>query len=398
MTRTLFLVMVLLCSLPAHALRYVVTPTLGMGGTFDDRVRDDSEDWYLRAAPGLTLDIEQEDYRIRLGGDLSAYAYQEFSAYDRVDQNYLFSVDHAWSERLRLGVSGTARLDTDYEDEYEEGRVADVEATDRRTYSLSPTMSFLLTPRDTLSAVYSATQRENDAEYNADYLGHVLGLTWTHQYSEVLDLFVRTNAQHTAYESYRTGTSSSVYAGELTQDTVSLMSGVTYRHSERLTLSLALGGGETFTDREDSEWDLGGVRLAMGDGGDSSSFNYLINSGLEWKGERFSAKGGYDRDIYSSADGEDVLRDSVQASVAYRMTELASIGASSLVRHLMDNSDRNDRDDWYYSLNPYLSFQTTKDSSLRFGYTYSQSHEKDEDMEARNRCSLDYVISFPVEY
>ena len=397
MMRAFFFVLLLASAVPAHALRYVLTPTLGVGGTFDDRIRDDHEDWYVRATPGLTLDVEQDRYRIRLAADASAYAYQEYTDYDRVDQKYLISVDYGWSERLRLGLSVNARLDTDYEDEYEEGRVADVEATDRQTYSLSPSVSFLLTPRDSLAATYSYTQRENEADYNAEYLGHVFGLTWTHQYSEVLDLFARASAQRTAYDAYRSGPNSSLYAGELVQDTLSLMGGTSYRPSERLTLSLALGGGETFTDREDSELDLGGIRIGMGGEESSSSFNYLVNSNLEWKDERFSIKGGYDRDIYSSADGEDVLRDSVNAGFAFRMTELTSLGASALVRHLVDNSDRDDRDDWYYSVNPYLSFQATKDSSVRFGYTYSQSHD-DEEREVRNRCSLDYVISFPVEY
>lgn len=398
MMRALFLVILLGCAVPVHALRYVLTPTLGLGGTFDDRIREDHEDWYVRTTPGLALAIEQDRYRVRLAADASAYAYQEYTEYDRVDQTYQASVDYGWSERLRLGLSGNVRLDTDYEDEYEEGRVEDVEASDRQTYSLSPSVSFLLAPRDSLAVAYSCTRRENEADYNPDYLGHLLDVTWTHQYSEVLDLFTRASAQRTTYETYRAGLGSTLFAGELVQDTLSLMGGASYRPSERLTLSVALGGGETFTDRDGSELDLGGLRIAMGDGERSSAFNYLVNSNLEWKDERWSIKGGYDRDIYSSAEGEDVLRNSLNAGIAFRVTELASLGASTLVRHLVDNTDRGDRDDWYYSLNPYLSFQTTKDSSLRLGYTYSQLREKDQESEARNRCALDYVISFPVEY
>lgn len=398
MLRVLFLIICLAGAVPAHALRYMLTPSLGLGGTFDDRVREDRQDWCARLTPGVLVDVEQDRYRARAEARIGVHAYQKYTEYDRLDQDYLASIDYGWSARLRLGLSGKARLDTDYEDEYEEGRVVDVEATDRRTFTLSPSVSYLLSPRDTLAIAYSVAQRENEADYNADYLGHVLGATWTHQYSEILDLFIRANAQRTMYDGSRSNLDSSVFGGELTQDTVSLMGGVSYRPSERLSLTLALGGGDTHTRRRDSEWDLGLARIALGDGETTSSLNYLVNSGLEWTGERFSVTAGYDRDIYSSAEGEDVVRDSVNAGIAYRITPLASIGVSALARHLADNSDRDERDDWYHAVNPYVRFQISKDSSVRFGYAYSQSHEKDEERAVRNRCSLDYVMSFPLEY
>lgn len=401
MTRALFLGLFFVCAFPAQALRYVLTPTLGVGVTVDDRIRDAREDRYLRTMSGLDMDIEQSRCRIHFAGEVGAYTYREYAEYDRVDQKYAASIDYGWTERLRFGLSGSVRLDTDYEDEYEEGRIVDAESTDRRTSFWSPSVSFFVTPRDNLGVVYSHIQRDNEAAYNPDYRGHILAVTWTHQYSELLDFFVRANAQRTAYESYQSGI---FFPGALEQDTLSVVGGLTYRPSERLAVSLGLGGGETFTSRDESE-----VRTVLGrkplsayglssDEEDSSSLNYLVNSGLEWRGERFAVKGGYDRDIYSSSRGEDVLRDSLSAGLSFRVTELSTIGASALVRHLVDNTDRNDRDDWYYSMNPYLKFQLSKDSTLRLGYIYSKAHEKGEDAETRNRCTVDYVISFPFEY
>lgn len=400
----LLVVFVLAFAGNALALRYVITPRLGFGGTFDDRVWDDKSDWYVRVAPGLSWELEQDYYTIKLSGDFSGYKYARYDEYDRVDQKYQLDVDYQYDERTVLGLQAAVRLDTDYEDELEEGRVVDIAATDRATYSLTPSFSFMVTARDRFDISYSFTMRENEADYNADHQGHAVNMAWTRLYSETLDLFLRLGGQRTAYDSAQGSSNSRIYRGELVQDTVSVMSGFSYRPSERLQLDIAAGAGQTFTDKDESMYDTGFGLVPVSllgmenDDEKGSSTTYLINSSLQWKGERIIWSFGYDRDIYASADGYDVIRDSVKGNMSYRFTELCSLGASTLAMHLQDTSDRDQRDDWYYAITPFVSYRLSEETSLRFGYTFSHSKEKDQDAENRNRISCDYVINFPFEH
>lgn len=397
----------ILCCLfvrPCFAVSYILTPTIGMGGGYDDRVQIDEEDWYLKMTPSLKFLVEQENYKVQLSSDWSVYKYSELDEFDRIDQNYKAGISYQLSPRTTVGFDTSVRLDTDYEDEYEEGRISSVDATERQTYVFSPSYSYMLTEKDRIDFVYSFNMRENEADYNADYVAHSINLTWTRLYSEQIDLFIRAGVQRTEYEIARVAKDSRYYSGELLQDTLSLMGGFTYRPTERLALTLALGGGETFTRRDETTYQFGSSKIPLSwfgvqsDEQDSSSFTYLVNSELKWTGERFGMSGGYDRDIYSSAEGGDVVRDVFRVSGNYRLSELVTFETYISTIHLTGSGDSSDRDDWYYNITPALSYRFSENTFLRLSYSYSEEHNRDADPETRNKIFLDFTMSFPQSY
>jgi hypothetical protein len=232
---------------PAHLLgaEKMITTSLSAGQMYDDNINLQSTDKHddyisiIRASGSLDYKTERADIKGRV--NLNIWRYNEEDELNTVDQIYNLDTRFSSSERLSFGMLGKYIKDTTLETELTETGVGLVRSV-RKNYFLSPSATYNLSERDTLSLspFYTSSNYESDT-YN-DYWVSGATANYKHLFKDArLTLIAQAGYNYVKIKPKEYEDGFFTYFSEGRYHTCQFYGGVSYLLSETLTMNILLG-------------------------------------------------------------------------------------------------------------------------------------------------------------
>jgi hypothetical protein len=285
----------------------MITTSLSAGQMYDDNIylystekRDDFIS-IIRASGSLDYKTERTDIKGRV--NLNIWRYNEENELNTVDQIYSLDTNFSSSERLRLGMTGRYTKDTTLETELTETGVGLVRSI-RKNYFLSPSATYALSERDTLSfsPFYTSSNYESDT-YN-DYW--VSGATANYKHifkDERLTLIAQAGYNYVKIKPREYEYDFFTLSSEGRYHTCQLYGGVSYLLSETLTMNILLGVSYTDSVMK-RKTALFGIYPVSKTEDKDKTFGWVGNANLSKTLEKGSVTVGARRELSPSGLGE----------------------------------------------------------------------------------------------
>lgn len=351
--------------------------------------QDELADNITTVAPKLKLVRHSERYTVQADGKLEFYRYQDYDEWDDMDQWYNGSLKSTPTERWQFGaeahVSDDNRPDRDVE---ETGLILSNIQRRRINAGVSSNYTFSEVTAGGLSLKFN---RENfDDSQTSDRKDYHAALSLNRS----LDAWLkRTTGQlHMSYSHYefeRDYVQSIIrYIDDYTVDNLSLTVGAQSALTERLDLSVSLGGRYDQYQR-DSEVIIFVVPSIQSDDDDGYGFVGRVDFG--YRGERFRSNLLLSHDLAPvSGQNNAVNRTTVRASNRLRILERLS--ANFYVQWYRNESDqnetvRNEIDTQTWNIGGGLRWVLNDNFDLAVSYVYTYLDDRDDDTFAyRNKA------------
>jgi hypothetical protein len=232
---------------PAHLFgaEKMITTSLSAGQMYDDNIylysTGKRNDFISIIRASGALDYKTERTTIKGEVNINIRRYIKEDELSTVDQIYSLDANFLSSERLRLGMTGKYTKDTTLETELTETGVALVR-NERKNYFLSPSATYNLSERDTLSFSPFYTNTNYESDTYSDYWVSGATADYHHLLKEArLTLIARAGYNYIKIEPREYEYGFFKISSESYYHTCQLYGGINYLFSETLTLNLLLG-------------------------------------------------------------------------------------------------------------------------------------------------------------
>ncbi|MCK5830869.1 MAG: outer membrane beta-barrel protein [Methylococcales bacterium] len=368
---------------PLQAGEWHVKGNIFQSFSYDDNVimRENPEASTIYAlTPTLKVSHQTDVSEITANASYGIQRYFDKTEFNRENQNYGISGRYSTENIEWAGVASYSLAPARDTAEQESGDFST--DSDRETFFVSPSVSFQLSELDRLTflAHYTNTSYSTDELDNvessttdslSDYVDKGLNLSWSRQFSELY-----TGSISIFYSNYKSSDYNREPTNQKESDSGGANISLTYFLSEKWEIFGTVGGRVTNTKRFN--------------GGSKTSSGYLIDSGVNYKGEVLFAEFNVKQSLEPSSQGS--LNDQFRISfdLEYKITERfsASLLNSYQESESVDSSDKRRN----YTFNPSLSWKITPDWTLSGSYRYRYQKRPIDGLEETANSNL-YMLS-----
>jgi len=359
-------------ALPAFAAGddvFTITPAVTARETFDSNVNFNGQgDFEHRLVPSLNLGLQDERLRGYLKGTGTEYVYTKLSGLNRFDQNYDGYLEANATERLTASLTTNAIVDHTVGSSLSEtGQLAQMVM--RKVYTVSPTVSYQLTERNSATIFGSVSQTKYASTQYVNSDSKALGGRWGYMYDERTTVLFQVADTRTQEPNAK-------------QSVLTTMGGFDYFIAE--TLKAHFLAGLSSMSSQDA-------------GVSTTSRGYAVDSSLQWTGETTSATAGYGRDMSVDLSGNNIVRDRFNLSASKNLSERfqALLSANFVQSKTAGNLTTTQTTRWF-EVDPAIQYQTSEHSTLALGYGYGiQEAVETGVVQKRTQVYLNFSISFP---
>ncbi|MCG2776842.1 MAG: outer membrane beta-barrel protein [Desulfobacterales bacterium] len=359
-----------------------VVPSITLRGEYDDNVyftrTDEISDYLAIISPGLKLDYATEVFNIRGSGLVDVLRYVDEKDINTENQRYTINGGYQLMERWALSGDFSYIKDTTLDSELEETGIVYVRE-DRERFNAGAGLSYQVSELSDMGVNYAYSKTGYDEQGLEDYDVNSISLSYNRKFNEGIDVFTiqpgyaRFSSDVSDVDGYR------------------LNFGWTHLPGETYRLRIILGARYSEQDYKD-------------DRDKTSNWGGVADISLLKKAEIYSVLVGFNSDAYSEpSTGELNKVYKIYCNLTRRVTERFSAGVNSRLSLTQpDDADAvNDKEIWYFTVTPSLSYRLTENHSLRLSYSYQQQYDRnieDDPRIARNRVWLSLNFNFPKKW
>ena len=359
-----------------------VVPSITLRGEYDDNVyftRTDEVDDYLAViSPALKLDYASELLNLEVNGIVDVLRYADENDLNTEKQRYAIDAGYQLMERWTLSGDFSYIKDTTLDSELEETGIVFVRE-DRDRYKAGAGLSYQVSELSDMGVNYAYSKTDYDEIGLEDYNTNHVSLSYNRRFNDGIDVF-------TIRPSFRRGSSD---VSDV--DGYRLNFGWTHLPSETYRLKIFLGARYTEQDYKD-------------DRDTTSNWGGVADISLLKKAEIYSVLIGVGSDVYLRPDTDELNQVyKIYCNLTRRVTERFSAGVNSRLSLTQpDDADAiDDKEIWYFTVTPSLSYRLTEKHSLQLSYSYQQEYDKnleDDRWRDRNRVWLSLNFNFPKKW
>ena len=342
-------------SVPLFAAEYTLDVTASPIFGYDDNVlldEDEEDSFTFEISPTIVLGraVENMSSTIRLG-----YAVERFSSISRLDSEnpfVKFNTNYDM-ERTQLGLNASYVEDSVRNEAEEDTGDFSTNATSR-TRSISPSISFQLTERDTLTGSYSYTERLYSSDDFEDNDTKSVNLGWTRQFTERFS-----GGLNTTLSNYQTDG----LTFTTDDDSYNVSATASYQLSEVWSVDGDIGFRRLNTERESN------LGVVTKDSNNGSTFNVSTS----YDKERDSVTVNYTKQLSPSSSGVVNEQESVRFEWSHKLSELLTAKLITSYRETRTASEQSsDEKRENINLSPSLRWQVDSNWNVNLGYHYKQ--------------------------
>jgi len=350
-----------LFSLPVlQAAEWSVSGTVNPSLEYDDNIfmRDTDKlgDYHATMKPTLKIMHELENAETSLSAGYTIDRYDALSEQDT--ENPFVNVNTQYStQRSQWGLDISYAESTSRDDAADD--TGDFETNSiSTTESISPSFSYQLTERDSLSVNASYSEREYSTTDFSNSRNRQLSTSWQHQFTERFNGGVSFSFGNNKSNSLTSFTDDDTYNLSLTTN---------YDLSEVWGINGSVGVRQLDSERTD------GFGVTEKNKSSGSSLDLTIS----YKKNQDTASVSLSRSVSPSSSGEVNEQDKISANWSRNLTEnlSAGINASFQTTRSADGANNDDREN--ISVSPTLNWTFSPDASLGLSYKYRQQKESD---------------------
>jgi hypothetical protein len=327
------------------------SPTFG----YDDNVllnEDEKDSFTFKISPTLVLGraVENMSSSIELG-----YAIDRFSSISRLDSENPFArFNTNYSlERIQLGLSASYTENNVRDEAEEDSGDFSTDATSR-TRSFSPSISYKLTEKDSLTGNYNYSERLNSSTAFADNETNSITVGWTRRFTERF-----TGGLNSTVSNFKTDslTSSS------DDDSYNISTFIGYQLSEVWLVDANIGFRRLNAERKSN---LGTITK---DSSNGSTFDVSSTYDKELDSVSFT----YSKQLLPSSSGDVNEQDSVNFNWSRKLTERLTANLTTSYRETRTASEQlSDEKRENINFSPSLRWQVDSRLGINFGYHFKQ--------------------------
>ena len=359
-----------------------VVPSITLRGEYDDNVyftrTDEISDYLAIISPGLKLDYATEVFNIRGSGLVDVLRYVDETDINTENQRYTINSGYRFMERWGLSGNFSYIKDTTLDSELEETGIVYMRE-DRERFNADAGLSYQVSELSDMGVTYAYSKTNYDELRLEDYDVNSISLSYNRQFNEGIDVF-------TIQPRY-----SRLSSDTRDDDGYRLTFGWTHLPSETYRLKIFLGARYTEQDYKD-------------DRDKTSNWGGVADISLLKKAEVYSVLMGFNSDLYnepSTGELSQVYR--IYCNLTRRITErlMAGVNARLSLTQPDDKDAFRDKDIWYFTVTPSLTYRLTENHSLQLSYSYQQEYNKnveDDRRNDRNRVWLSLNFNFPKKW
>lgn len=359
-----------------------VTPSIALRGEYDDNVyfttTDEISDYLAIISPALTFDYASELINLEAVGIVDVLRYLDENDINTENQRYTINGGYRFMERWALSGNFSYIKDTTLDSELDEVGIVYVRE-DRERFNAGAGLSYQVSELSDMGVNYAYSKTDYDEIGLEEYNTNNVSLSYNRKFNDGIDVFTispsfeRWNLDVSDVDGYR------------------LNFGWTHLPSETYRLEVFLGGRYTVQNFEDD-------RDTTGNWGGLADIN------LRKRTETHSLLIGAGTDIYLRPDTDELSQVyKIYCNLTRRVTERFSAGVNSrLSLNQPDDADAvNDKEIWYFTVIPSLSYSLTEKHSLQLSYSYQHIYDKNLENDRRydrNRVWLSLNFNFPKKW
>jgi len=369
-------------AVPAGAADWSFTPGVSFRATYDDnQLYDDKSGFDFRLTPSITLSRETERSSLSLTSGASGVSLTPSSTLDHIDHAHALTFGYGISERSKISLGLNLSIRNAFGDSIDDAAIPDIplasgdsinvldggdvrESGTRYAYSIPVSYDFQITEQDALGLSYSIAGVLYDESSSTKRLNQRLNAQLSHNFNETTMGFVGFGANGTIYDSSLDQTQI-VYTG---------MAGFTHDILENLAVKGQIGASLQQSDM----------------GSDNSLILAGVGSvGLDWTLQYASLSLNYARSMEPSGYGENSMRDSVKASVAWTPLERLSLSLGAGATLNQAQGVKSSASQTNFTLTPLARYSFNDQWAMELGATHSAlKTDGGSDYEFRNRVFL----------
>ena len=359
-----------------------VVPSITLRGEYDDNVyftrTDEISDYLAIISPALTLDYASELLNLKAQGIVDVLRYVDEKDINTENQRYTIDGGYRLKERWNLSGNISYIKDTTLDSELEETGIVYVREN-RERFNTGAGLLYQVSELSNMVIDYAYSKTDYDEIGLEDYNTNNVSLSYNRRFNDGIDVFTirpsfgRWSSDNSDVDGYR------------------LNFGWTHIPSETYRLRVFLGGRYTEQDYKDGR-------------DNTSNWGGVADINLQKRAETYSVLIGAGSDIYLRPDTNELNQVyKIYCNLTRRVTERFSAGVNSRLSLTQpDDADAiNDKEIWYFTVTPSLSYRLTENHSLRLSYSYQQQYDRnieDDPRIARNRVWLSLNFNFPKKW
>jgi opacity protein-like surface antigen len=356
-----------------------IVPSITFAGVYDDNVyftgTDEISDYLAIISPALTFDYASELFNLKANGIVDVLRYADESDLNTENQRYALDAGYQFMERWALSGNFSYIKDTTLDSELEETGIVNFR-DDRESYNAGAGLSYQISELSDIGVSYTyEDMRYKDSDLD-DYYASSISLPYNRKFNDGLDIFtvepryVRLSSDTSDDVDYR------------------LTLGWTHSPNETYRLRIFLGARYTVQDYKDGR-------------DTTSNWGGVADISLLKTAEIYSVLMGFNSDFFNEpSTGELNKLYRIYCNLTRRFTERlgAGVNATFSLAQPDDEDAFNDKDIWYFVVEPSLTYQLTENHSLQLSYSYQQEYDKnleDDRRSDRNMVWLSLIFNFP---
>jgi len=359
-----------------------VVPSIALRGEYDDNVTfvrtDEIDDYLAVISPSLTLNYASELFKLDANGIVDVLRYADEHDLNTEKQRYAIDAGYQLMERWAFSGDFSYIKDTTLDSELEETGIV-FAREDRERFNAGVGLSYQVSELTYMGVNYAYSKTDYDEEGLEDYDSNSIRLSYNRRFNNGIDTFTvapgynRKSSDINDTDGYR------------------LNFGWTHLPSETYRLKVFLGLRYTEQDFKNGR-------------DNTSNWGGVADINLQKKSETHSVLVGFGSDIYLRPDTNELNQVyKIYCNLTRRVTERFSAGVNSRLSLTQpDDADAvDDKDIWYFTVTPSLSYSLTENHSLRLSYSYQQQYDRnieDDPRRARNRVWLSLNFNFPKKW
>lgn len=345
----------------AQAAEWSLTATLNPSVKYDDNVfmaEDETDSFHYAISPTAVIGRVQDtsDTSLSLGYVIDRYSSLSFldkeNPFIRFDSSYR-------TERSSWGLEASyveSSSRTDAADDTGDFRTE----SSVKTETISPSYSYQITERDSLSIGGSYSQKTFSTTDFSDSKSRSLNTGWQHQFSERLSAGLNLSASNFQSDGLTTSTD---------DDNYNLSTSLNYDLSELWNIGGNIGVRRLNSEQKDN---LGNIEK-------NSSSGASFNLDASRRTDRDTLTIGVSRSVAPSSTGDVNETDRLNLSWSRTLSETITASMSASYQQTTSASEETDQKRENINFSPAIRWQLEPNLGLNFAYNYRQQKESDID-------------------
>lgn len=362
--------------------RTLASPSLETSGSYNNNIffssRDKEDDFIASVAPSLDLAVKTERFNLSAKPTFALVRYLDNPNLSRDREKYDIEMLARLSQRFELTAYSEYKKDSTQESEQDEtGTVGFL--SDRYRFFWSGGTNYLISEATKLKLNYNHSATSYDLGENIDWKFNTAAITGSHMMKD-----------------QKTEASLSLSFSKYVSDA-----------NKTNSLDGTLGFARKITERSSIKANLGVRRTTVDldlkntqDEGSTKKWGGVFSFDLNTRNEIVTTKLAYSRNLTHDSLGEPIERDQIRLNNYFRTSELTALIFDARVGQSRSESSSSNQKKTDFTLTPSFKYIFSKNSNLRFWYSYAYNKTKIIDGDwvgARNIIWVTYNLNFPTE-